>query len=87
MGHKEKEAIVNNFVHSNLNYGPVFVFDTSVLKSPKIKLEKIMKVSNELRLLEILERKQGEILQNCLTPLRNSKVKNQDRWKFHMDFS
>ena len=28
-----------------------------------------------------------EILQNCVTPLRNSKAKNQDPWKFHMIFS
>ena len=28
-----------------------------------------------------------EILQNCVTPLRNSKSKNQDPWKFHMIFS
>ena len=38
---KEKEAMINTFVHSNVNYyGPaVFVFGTSVLKSPKIKLK------------------------------------------------
>ena len=28
-----------------------------------------------------------EILQNCLTPIGNCKVKNQDPWKFHMVFS
>ena len=41
MCHKEKEAMINTFVHSNVNYyGPaVFVFGTSVLKSPKIKLK------------------------------------------------
>ena len=27
-----------------------------------------------------------EILQNCMAPLRNSKVKNQDPWNFHMFF-
>ena len=44
MGHKEKEAMINTFVHSNFNYGPApSLFGTSVLKSPKIKLKKIMK--------------------------------------------
>ena len=44
MGHKEKEAMINTFVHSNFNNcGLVFVFGTSVLKSPKIKLKKFMK--------------------------------------------
>ena len=28
-----------------------------------------------------------EILQNYGTPLGNSKVKNQQPWKFHMNFS
>ena len=28
-----------------------------------------------------------EILQNCITPLGNSKVKNQDTWKIRMIFS
>ena len=28
-----------------------------------------------------------EILQNCVRPLRNSKAKNQNLWKFHMIFS
>ena len=28
-----------------------------------------------------------EILQNFVAPLRNSKVKNEDPWKFHMSFS
>ena len=27
-----------------------------------------------------------EIQQNCVTSLRNSKVKNQNSWKFHMSF-
>ena len=27
------------------------------------------------------------ILQNCMTPLRNSMIKNQNPWKFHMSFS
>ena len=27
-----------------------------------------------------------EILQNCVTPSRNYKVKNEDPWKFHMIF-
>ena len=38
MGHKEKEAMINTFVHSNFkNYGLVFVFGTSSssLKVPK----------------------------------------------------
>ena len=44
MGHKEKEAMINTFVHSNFNYGPApGLFGTSVLKSPKIKLKKFMK--------------------------------------------
>ena len=43
MGHKEKEAMINIFVHSNFNYGLAFVFGTSVLRSPKIKLKKFMK--------------------------------------------
>ena len=28
-----------------------------------------------------------EILQNCVTPLGNSKVKNQDPWELQMSFS
>ena len=28
-----------------------------------------------------------KILRNCVTPLGNSNVKNQDPWKFHMSFS
>ena len=78
MGHKEKETMINTFVHSKFSYRPVFVFGISVLKSPKLqnKGEKVhekrkSKVSNKLRLLEIPERKQAspllEILQNCLT--------------------
>ena len=43
IGHKEKEAMINTFMHSNINYYiqayAVFVFCTSVLKSPKIKLK------------------------------------------------
>ena len=97
MGHKEKEAMINTFAHSNFNYRPVFVFGTSVLKSSKInsKVEKIyersLKFLTSLHCEVIPERKQAspllEIFQNCLTPLGNSKVKNQDPWKFHMGFS
>ena len=39
MGHKEKEAMINTFVHANVNYYGPAVFGTSVLKSPKIKLK------------------------------------------------
>ena len=42
MGHKEKEATINTFVYSNVNYY-VPAVGTSVLKSPKIKLKKFMK--------------------------------------------
>ena len=40
--------------------------------------------------LEILDKTKLqplEILQNSVTPLGNSKAKNQDPWKFHMIFS
>ena len=42
MGHKYL-LYINTLVHSNFSYGPVFVFGTSVLKSPKLqnKVEKI----------------------------------------------
>ena len=39
MGHKEKEAIINTFVHSNLNYG-CLIWDFSSKKF-KNKMEKI----------------------------------------------
>ena len=41
MNHKEKEAMINTSMHSNFSYS--CPFDTSVLKSPKIKLKKFMK--------------------------------------------
>ena len=37
--------------------------------------------------LEIPKLSPLEILKNCLTPLGNYKIKNQDPWKFHKCFS
>ena len=43
MGHKEKEAIINTFVHSNFNYGCLIWYLSS--KSPKIKWKNSRKES------------------------------------------
>ena len=37
--------------------------------------------------LEIPDKQPLDILQNCVTPLGNSKLKNQDPWIFHIIFS
>ena len=94
--------MINTFVHSNFNYAYEHVlFDTRVLKSPKIKLKKFMKeVSNKLR----NSRKKTSFtlagnFAKLLTRLGNSKFKNQDThgnstwvflehpWKFHFFFN
>ena len=47
MGHKEKEAIINTFVHSNFNYGWHFISKKSQSKVEKIHEGSLKFLSND----------------------------------------